>query len=93
MVGRSLRRCGVRGLTDKQIAEIRALAVASAEAQGLPAKVEDASILGQVAALIRPGLAAPDEADARGVKRVPPRDGRSDDSVVEDSGHDRGLAA
>src|SRR5436309_1818374 len=59
--GRSRQRCGVPGLTDKQVAEVRALAVASAAAQGLPAKVRDRAILQRVAALVRPGLAAPDE--------------------------------
>ena len=43
--GRSRQRCGVRGLTEKQIAEIREPAVTSAEAQGLPAKVQDSAIL------------------------------------------------
>jgi hypothetical protein len=83
----------VRGLTDKQIAQVRALAVASAEAQGLPAKVEDAAILRQVAALVRPGLAAPDEADPGRIDGVPSGRSGADHGVVEDGGDDRGLAA
>jgi hypothetical protein len=93
MVGRSLRRCGVRGLTDKQIAEIRARAVASAEAQGLPAKVQDRSILWQVAALVKPQLAAPDERDPARIEGVASGSRGGDDSVVEDGRDDRGLAA
>ena len=68
--GRSRQRCGVRGLTEQQIAEIRDRAVASAAAQGLSAKVQDAAILRRVAALVRPGLAAPDERDPGRIKRV-----------------------
>src|SRR5207253_2532300 len=62
--GRSRQRCGVRGLTETEIAEVRARAVAAAQAQGLPAKVTERTILLRVAALVRPGLTAPDEADA-----------------------------
>jgi len=83
----------VPGLTEKQIAEIRARAVASAEAQGLPAKVHDASVLRQVAALVRPGLGAPDEIDAREVDGVAAGGGGGDEGVVEDCGDDRELAA
>jgi hypothetical protein len=93
MGGRSLRRCGVPGLTDSQIAEVRARAVSSAEAQGLPAKVQDASVLRQVAALVRPGLGAPDEADARQVDGVAAGGGGADEGVVERRADDRGLAA
>jgi hypothetical protein len=83
----------VRGLTEAQIAEIRTRAIASAEAQGLAAKVQDPTILKRVAALVRPGLAAPDERDPGRIERVSSTDGRSDDGVVEDGGDDRSLAA
>jgi hypothetical protein len=91
--GRSRQRCGVRGLTDKQIAEIRDRAVASAAAQGLPAKVQDATILRRVAALVRPGLAAPNERDPGRIKRVASGGGGADDGVVEGRGDDCDLAA
>lgn len=83
----------MRGLTDKQIAEIRALAVASAAAQGLPAKVEDAAVLERVAALVRPGLSAPDERDPGRIEGVTAGLAGSDNGVVERRGDDRGLAA
>ncbi len=83
----------MRGLTEQQIAEIRDRAVASAAAQGLPAKVQDPAILRRVAALVRPGLAAPDERDPGRVKRVAAGGGGADDGVVEGRGDDRGLAA
>jgi hypothetical protein len=83
----------VRGLTETQVDEIRARAVVSAEAQGLPAKVQDAAILRRVAALVRPGLAAPDERDPGRVEGVASADRRGDDGVVEDGGDDRSLAA
>jgi hypothetical protein len=81
------------GLTEKQLAQLRALAVASAEAQGLPARVQDAAILRRVAGLFRPGLAAPGKGDAAGVEAVAAGNGGADDGVVEDGGDDRGLAA
>jgi hypothetical protein len=84
----------VRGLTDKQIAEIRERAVASAEAQGLPARVQDPAILQRVAALVRPGLATPDERDPGQIERpAAGRGGGADDGVVEGRGDDRGLTA
>ena len=84
----------MRGLTDRQIAEIRERAVASAVAQGLPAKVQDPVILQRVAALVRPGLAAPDERDPGWIKRVAAGGGGgADDGVVEGRGDDRRLAA
>jgi hypothetical protein len=87
------RRTGVPGLTESQLAEVRALAAASATAQGLPAKVEDRRILQQVAALVRPSLAAPDEADPGRVEGLATGCSGPDHSVVEDGGDDRGLAA
>jgi hypothetical protein len=83
----------VPGLTDRQVAEVRALAVASAQAQGLPAKVVDQTILQRVAALVRPGLAAPDEADPGQVDGIASGGGRDDHGVVERRSDDRGLAA
>lgn len=83
----------MRGLTEKQLAAVRELAVASAEAQGLPVKVQDPGVLRQVAGLLRPGLGAPDETDPGRVEGVASRSGGTDDGVVEDSGDDRGLAA
>ena len=83
----------MRGLTDKQIAEIHARAIASAEAQGLSAKVEDPAILKQVAALVKPQLAAPDERDSAGIEGVASGSRGGDDGVVEDGRDDRGLAA
>ncbi|MGZ4356593.1 MAG: DNA mismatch repair protein, partial [Gaiellaceae bacterium] len=68
-------------------------AVASAQAQGLPAKVQEPAILKRVAGLVRPGLAAPDEADPARVEGVASGGGGSDDGVVEDGADDRGLAA
>ena len=81
------------GLTDKQVAEVHALAVASAAAQGLPAKVQDPAILRSVAALVRPGLAAPDRCDPPRVEGVSARSGGRDHGVVEDGSDDRSLAA
>lgn len=83
----------MRGLTEQQVAEIRDRAVASAAAQGLPAKVNDPTILQRVAALVRPGLAAPDERDPGRIKRVAAGGGGADDGVVEGRGNDRGLTA
>ena len=83
----------MRGLTEKQLAEVHALAVASAAAQGLPAKVQDPTVLRSVAALVRPGLGAPDETDAGRVERVAAGNGGGDDGVVESGGDDRSLAA
>lgn len=81
------------GLTERQLAAVRALAVESAGAQGLPAKVQDGAILRRVAALVRPGLAAPDETDPARVEGVSTGDSRPDDSVIEDGGDDRSLPA
>jgi hypothetical protein len=83
----------VPGLTEKQIEETRALAIASALAQGLPERVQDPAILQRVAALVRPGLAAPDGGDPGGIEGVAAGSGGGDDSVVEGCGDDRGLAA
>ena len=75
------------------MAEIHARAIASAEAQGLPAKVQDPAILKQVAALAKPTLAAPDEHDPGRIEGVASGSRGGDDSVVEDGRDDRGLAA
>ena len=83
----------MRGLTEGQLAQVRAIAVASAEAQGVPVKVSDPAILRQVAALVRPGLAAPDERDPGRIEGVTAGCGGSDHGVVEDGSDDRGLAA
>lgn len=84
---------GFGDLTDKELAEVHALAASSAAAQGLPAKVADPAILRQVAGLVRPELAAPDERDTRRVEGVAAGSRGADDCVVEHGGDDCGLAA
>ena len=81
------------GLSEAQAAEARAWAERTAAAQGLPLRVSDPAVLRQVAALVRPGLGAPDRGQAGGVEPIQAAFAGGDGDVVDDRGDDRGLAA
>ena len=67
---------------------------ASCEAQGLPEKVSDPTILRKVALLLRPGLAGlpvPNRRYSRRVKPIAATDGGGDQDVIEEGGDDASL--
>lgn len=83
----------MRGLPEDLFAAAQAWAERTATAQGLPARVEDALVLGEIAALVRASRSvAPNRMQASRVEAVVAAPGRSHDDVVEDAGDDGALA-
>jgi hypothetical protein len=77
-----------------------ALVASSCRAQGLPVKVTDRTVLGNVIALLQtdphedaPSLHAPDRTHAGGLEAVEAASPRADDSVVKERREDRPLPA
>lgn len=66
--------------------DARRLAVASCEAQGIPAKITDPVVIGKVASILRSDT--PHGRHALGVKAVEATPSRLDRDVVEDRGED-----
>jgi hypothetical protein len=78
------------------VVKAKAWAEETAKDQGLPSRVEDSTVIGEVAILLASGRApvhsgAPDRLDAAGVESVPAPDGRIDDDAGEHGADDGPL--